>query len=224
MIKVFRIIKDILFWLTVAAMLLGLVIFGVLPLFGVQYRAVLTGSMEPEIPVGSLVMIVKTDAEEIQVGDDVTYVSSGRNVTTHRVAEIDRENNSFITYGIANGLDNKDPAVRYENILGVVRLHIPGVGPLFTALTTTSGKIIAITVIVAVFLISLLIGTNLPEKDDKTQPKTGLPDEEENESRKAMGIDTGKKQAEKPPKPAKPPKAAKVRPETTDDFWNGGRA
>ena len=155
--KALKIIKNILFGVTLAALILAIALF-TLPLFtDIEYRAVQTGSMEPDIPVGSLVVVVPTPAEEIQVGDDVTYVTQSGQVVTHRVLEIDRENNTFVTYGVANGADSRDPELQYDNILGVAKFHIPWIGPAVIYLNTLTGKIVAGTVILSLFILSLLL-------------------------------------------------------------------
>jgi signal peptidase len=64
---------------------------GVGPLTG-KYRTVtvLSGSMKPDMPPGSLAVVVPVDPSEIQVGDVITYEAPipGQPVTTHRVIEV----------------------------------------------------------------------------------------------------------------------------------------
>lgn len=236
-----KILKNILFWTATVCLVLAIMAVAVPKLFGVQFRAVLTGSMEPEIPTGSLVVIVPTQADDIKLGDDITFVTESNNVVTHRVIDIDRENNTFTTYGIANGSSNKDPANKYENIIGVVKLHIPNIGQAFMWLSTTTGKIITVTAIIAVFLLSFIISTvtsgtkNKKKKEDiKIQPTTPVlpPNEGENtknstkitqnadlkaQEEKIQKADTIKDKTDLQPKG----KTQKQKPEETDDFWNG---
>ena len=57
--------------------------------FGFQIYEVLTGSMEPTYPVGSVVYVKAADVSEVQEGDAITIL--GRkcgNVMTHRVTQI----------------------------------------------------------------------------------------------------------------------------------------
>lgn len=44
---------------------------------GIRCYAVLTGSMEPVLPVGSLLVVVPMSFDELKVGQDITY-NSGR--------------------------------------------------------------------------------------------------------------------------------------------------
>ena len=55
---------------------------------GYEEMAVLTGSMEPKYPVGSLIFVKEENLEKLQVGDVITYRLSGDTVVTHRVVEM----------------------------------------------------------------------------------------------------------------------------------------
>ena len=60
------------------------VIFAVLligvRLFGVQVYSVISGSMEPEYPVGSLIYVKDINPSEIEVNDVITYAIAGTSV------------------------------------------------------------------------------------------------------------------------------------------------
>ena len=209
-----RVVKNILFWATTVFLVIAIMAVAVPKIFGIEFRAVLTGSMEPEIPVGSLVVVVPTAAEKIKAGDDITFVSESGSVVTHRVIEIDREKNTFTTYGIANGMDNRDPANAYENIRGVVRVHIPKVGQVFSWLSEPMGKIITVTAIIAVYLLSMLLGVLFggKPKEKKKKKETELTLEEE------FGEEEVAPPEEKETKEQSKKKTTK---ETTDEFWMG---
>lgn len=93
---------------------------------------VLTGSMEPSLPPGTVVVVRPADADSIRVGDVVTYqIDSGSpTVATHRVVGVsiggDGERR-FATQGDANGAP--DPvAVRPVQVRGVLWYSVPYVG------------------------------------------------------------------------------------------------
>ena len=165
-----RTLKNILFWISTVCLIAAILLVAVPKLFGVEFRAVVTGSMTPEIPVGSLVIIVPTAADQIKIGDDISFITAGDKVVTHRVIRIDLENNEFITWGIANEPNAIDAPNKYENILGVVKLHIPVAGQIFSWLSTVHGKIITATIIIAIFIASTIIG--LWSKDKKIKSET----------------------------------------------------
>lgn len=143
------------------ALIVALVI--VVPnLVGFKTLTVLSGSMAPKYPTGSMVFVKETEPEQIQVGDVVSYVLNERGtISTHRVVEHDSENRIFITKGDANDSNDPKPLV-YENVVGVVKFSIPLLGYILSFVLTTQGKIIAGTILVA--LIILLFIQEDPEK------------------------------------------------------------
>lgn len=99
-----------------------------LMLFGWGAAVVQTGSMEPTIPVGSLILIQEQDAYE--VGDIVTYDSGGSRPVTHRIIAIDGD--EVITQGDANNAEDR-PFDRAQ-IIGEVVYHSLGAGRLLYSL------------------------------------------------------------------------------------------
>jgi len=98
------------------------------------------------------------DPENITYGDPISFVLNGQGATvTHRVVDVDREERSFTTRGDANEVDDGAP-VLYENVLGIVRFHIPVVGYALGFVLGTTGKIVAATVIVSLILLTLFLG------------------------------------------------------------------
>lgn len=149
-------IKRILFYAVVALLVAAIVGTVALRLLGFQFRAVLSGSMEPALPVGSMLLVKQTPLADIRVGDDITFVrDKNLTVVTHRVIAVDAENELITTQGIAN--NTPDSPVYYENVLGVVKVSVPLLGYAVSWLDTTQGKIIAITAIVGAVLLWLIL-------------------------------------------------------------------
>ena len=83
-------------WLLVAAVVVLAVLLAGVRLVGITPYAVLSGSMEPTYPVGSLIYVKDADPEDVQVGDPITFVlNEDLVVATHRVIDIDEENGYF---------------------------------------------------------------------------------------------------------------------------------
>ena len=106
----------------------------VLPvLVGGMPLSVLTGSMRPHLPPGTLVVTKPTPVEEIEVGDVITFqIESGRSaVVTHRVIERSIDSASgevrFTTQGDANNTPDPEP-VRPAQIRGTVWYAVPYLG------------------------------------------------------------------------------------------------
>lgn len=81
---------------------LMLVAFVGVRLFGLTPYAVLSGSMEPEYPTGSLIYVRDVDPADVAVGDAITFELESGILVTHEVYEIDSDARAFRTQGIAN--------------------------------------------------------------------------------------------------------------------------
>lgn len=151
--KFLNILSDLL--IIILVVLVGAVLVIKFAL-GWELKAVLTPSMEPELPVGSLLIIKPVEFEEINIGDDVTVVrDSSLTLVTHRVIEKDENSRQITTQGIAN--DSPDSPSDYANVVGKVIYHIPLVGYFVIWLSTLKGKIICGIIIAAALTLSLII-------------------------------------------------------------------
>lgn len=124
-------------------------------IFGLQAYIVISGSMEPAIPVGSAVYARACDPREIEEDQVIVfYNGTGDTVpVTHRVLENHPEDGELITKGDANEQEDIRPA-RYENVIGRVVLHVPLLGYLVAPLASMQGKISLAMVILAGFLLT----------------------------------------------------------------------
>ncbi len=97
--------------------------------FGHKFFVVMTGSMEPSISTGSLIIDKVVPADEIVVGDIISYQVNSDTIVTHRVMELSEVNGElgFITQGDANNTLDSVP-VKASQVIGVVTSTIPGVG------------------------------------------------------------------------------------------------
>jgi signal peptidase I len=133
-----------------------------------SFRVVLSGSMEPDIPTGSVIATIPR--EEYGVGDVVSF--SGRSVnetpTTHRIVNVDESGGKrfFVTKGDAN--DNEDLLrVGEGEVLGEVFLVVPYVGYVLHELSTANGRAFLVaTIIVLVALALIPKGTFEKSKKD----------------------------------------------------------
>lgn len=149
--------------------LLILIIAVCLPLtapkaFGYQIYTVVSGSMEPEIPVGSLTFVQQSAPEDTSEGDVIAFYGAleEQSIITHRVVENNTLMGELITKGDANEVNDMNP-VPYRNYIGKVRLSIPALGYIAGFLAETSGKTAAALLIVFSLLlqaVSFLIEKN----------------------------------------------------------------
>ena len=103
-------------------------------LLGLRPRIVVSGSMEPAVPVGSLAYIRPSrDAEAVREGDVIVYQAGEAMTVLHRVIRTDAGDRSFVTRGDANGTE--DPGrVSFEQYRGNLVFVIPLAGYLAAAL------------------------------------------------------------------------------------------
>ncbi|MGA7205770.1 MAG: signal peptidase I, partial [Specibacter sp.] len=121
---------------TVAALAIVMV---VLPrVSGGTAYTVLTGSMEPVMPPGTLAVVRPVDPATLRTGDVITYqIKAGEpDVVTHRVFGVGTTLGGELTVttlGDANNL--ADPPVQPEQIRGRLWYSVPYLGYINTALT-----------------------------------------------------------------------------------------
>lgn len=122
--------------------------------FGCDIYAVISGSMEPAIPTGSLVVVKDVEDATVEDGDVIAYYSDSDNgaIITHRVVDNQIISGQFITKGDANDANDPTP-VDYDRYIGKVVLSVKYLGYIASFLDQLAGKIAVISVIlIAVFL------------------------------------------------------------------------
>lgn len=142
-------------------LILACVILAFLPITvprfaGYEIYEVISGSMEPEIPVGSAVYVKPEKPEDIAEGEIVAFWS-GDSVVTHRVVENRKEAREFVTKGDANTREDMVP-VLYDSLIGEVKLHIPMAGIMMAGLSGMTGKICAAFAVIWGILLHILSG------------------------------------------------------------------
>lgn len=117
---------------------------------GVKTFVVQSGSMEPEIGTGSVVIV--KPAKSYAVGDVITFGprSKTKSPTTHRIVEVKADGN-FVTRGDANNAEDMRTVSRYE-VIGKVLFSVPYIGYAVAAAQKPWG-FVAIVVIPAVIII-----------------------------------------------------------------------
>jgi signal peptidase len=171
--KVWNVVSTVL---VVIVVLFAILLVGV-RLFGIQAFSVISGSMEPEYPVGSLIYVKEVDASEVEVNDVITYVLPNDMPSTHRVISIDRQNQHFQTKGDANETPDGAP-VHFKNLIGKPVFTIPLLGYVAHFIQHPPGMYIAIA-IGAVLLILVFLPDLLKKNDGKTNDKKEAKEPEE---------------------------------------------
>ena len=132
-------------------------------LLGYAEFSVVSGSMEPEYPVGSLIFVEKKEPSLLVKGDVISFYSdlTHNGVVTHRVVRNDKNKGEVITKGDANEKKDFSP-VEYQQVIGTVSMCVPGVGFLAGAASGIKGIIILIALVGAGF--ALIIASTYMKK------------------------------------------------------------
>ena len=145
--------------LVVVVVLLAVLLAGA-RLLGLQVYTVLSGSMEPQYHVGSIIYVKEVEPSELKVGDAISFLISENTVATHRIIEIlpDEDDPNVIrfrTKGDNNDIEDTNP-VHSNNVLGKVVGTIPLLGYVSDFVQNPPGTYITLgavfVLILAVFL------------------------------------------------------------------------
>lgn len=122
---------------------------------------VLSGSMEPEIKIGDIVITSDVKQEEINIGDIISF-TKGTTMVTHRVTEITEEN-GVIMYKTKGDNNNAEDlgVITYDNIVGKYNFKIPKLGYIALFIQDNLIAVIAIFIFFAVFMLTK------PQEDDE---------------------------------------------------------
>ena len=158
------------------AVLLAVTLVGV-RLAGLKPFTVLSGSMEPACPVGSLIFVKNVDYRQLQAGDVITFLVDEGPVATHRIVEVvaDETDPSILRYrtkGDANDFEDGSP-VHYKNIIGKLIFVIPYLGYAANYIQNPPGMYIAIAAGALLTLLALLpdLFADNSRKTEKTRRK-----------------------------------------------------
>ena len=124
---------------------------------------VLTGSMSPTIPTGSIAVVRPVDPATLHVGDVATYQKSPDNpaLITHRIVAIRMKQGreAFIFKGDANRGPDVEP-VPADAIRGKVWFHVPYLGEIRDSLSTKGGVGVLAVIVLLGYAISQVVSAS----------------------------------------------------------------
>lgn len=128
-------------WLVVGTCLAALAVGLLIPrLAGATPYTVLTGSMTPNLPPGTMVVIRPADTGDISTGDVITYqLKSGQpEVVTHRVVQVRSDLTGRVEWQTKGDANNVPDAVwvRQEQVRGELWYAVPWLGHVTRWLTS----------------------------------------------------------------------------------------
>lgn len=180
--KVFRIIKlikNLFCWTLIAVLVFTLVVFfmsrinGSTPsVFGYSIFRVSSGSMEPELMVGDIILDKTVDnPEDLKVGDVITFKSSdyGDLLVTHKVIKAPYEENGKLmlqTKGIANEVEDKPISV--DNVKGIMICKVDYLDTVYNVFLSPWGLLILIALIVIIFFDEIITIVKILTNNDRS--------------------------------------------------------
>lgn len=180
-----RLVKNIICWILILILAITMVIFlttriqGNTPtVFGYTIFRISTGSMEPELMIGDVILDKVVDDEtEISVGDVITFEGGSQfdgKLVTHKVIKApytDENGNTMLqTHGIANELD--DTPISIDQVRAKMICKIPYIDTLYNLFLSPCGLLIMILLIILVFIdeiiniVKILSGRNETRLED----------------------------------------------------------
>jgi len=152
--NIFKILKNIIAFTIIVFLLVVLGVSAIsrenLP---INYKSLLvqSGSMEPTISAGDVIIITKL--QNYNQYDVVTFTDESNRTVTHRVMEVKAEETPvrFVTKGDANrSIDNDN--ITLENIQGKAILTVPKIGYIVNFAKKPLGMVIMILVPVIIIM------------------------------------------------------------------------
>ena len=153
--KIIKISGNVLF--AVIILIVAVVVFfvfqsripGVTPgIAGYRLYIVLSGSMEPALHTGSLVLVHSVNVDSLAVNDIITFkdFDGTDKLITHRIVAINSgEQLSFSTRGDANNV-NDYKTIPASDVVGKVRLTLPYVGYLMDFARSKLGILVLVII------------------------------------------------------------------------------
>lgn len=136
--------------------LLGALVIVIPAISGSTPMTILTQSMVPTYPPGTLVIVRPVDPQQVRIGDALTYqLESGKPaVVTHRVIAIDNSSTGDVTYitkGDNNALADEKPVMPVQ-IKGTVWYSVPFIGYVNNVIGSDTRAIIVPVLATGLFL------------------------------------------------------------------------
>ncbi len=167
--KTFRIVRNTILGIIIACLTFVIILTmitrltgGTPSVFGYSLFRVSSGSMEPELEIGDVIVMKSCDGLDVKKGDIVTYESkSGEmagKLVTHRVVKAPykyKENYYLVTKGDAN--IGEDKPIRVNQVKGTLVTKISILSFIYNIFVTPVGLLIIIALIIFAFFNEIVI-------------------------------------------------------------------
>ncbi|MDD1748081.1 MAG: signal peptidase I [Methanomassiliicoccales archaeon] len=124
------------------------------PVVGIRFDTVLSGSMNPTLETGDMVVVTSVEPSELKVGDIIVFnspIASG--LVCHRIIDVKQDSELVFQ---TKGDNNEDPdpyLVPSANVVGKVQADIPSMGYVIQYLRGPFGLLLILSLVLAVIFI-----------------------------------------------------------------------
>ena len=138
-------------------------------IFGIKTFTIISNSMNPTFEIDDIIFVKETNADQLQKGDIISFVQ-GRDIITHRIYNIEKNNNEiiFITKGDANNTTDINK-VKVSQIEGKCIFKISKLGKVLTILKNKVVFLIIIAVLIVCYIIEKNKKTKKIERKQKRE-------------------------------------------------------
>ena len=178
--KILNLIKNVLCWGLIFVFVSVIIFFlvtkinsGTPSLFGYSIYRVSSGSMEPELMIGDVILSKNiSDPENIKVDEVVTYEGEGELsglLVTHKVIKAPYADGGITkiqTQGVANDLP--DQPISVDRVCGVMVCKIPVLDVVYSVFLSHWGLLIVICLLVFIFIDEIINIVRILSGHDKT--------------------------------------------------------
>jgi len=138
--------------------------------FGIKPFIVLSGSMEPEIHKGDIILTKVVDPESLRVEDVIAFRDAENTVTTHRIIDIVEESGVeyFITKGDNNSTQDRN-LVEKSDVEGIYIMRVPGIGSMMQSLSQPTTIMVLVVGITVIFIIGFTISNKKQQEKERQE-------------------------------------------------------
>lgn len=135
-------------------------------IMGIKPFIVLTGSMEPTIKAGDLVMVKEVEIQELKQGDIIAFRHTREDVVLiHRIVRIDTKDGETILKTKGDNNQTEDEfSVEYKNVEGIYIIRFNQLGTIAMFIRSPQGLVISVLSILTIFFLWQLIKSIKREK------------------------------------------------------------
>lgn len=164
--------------------ILGMKMLGKQPsILGYHIYYIASGSMEPTIKTGQVIVGKETDIKDLKVDDIVTFYgtkgSLNGKIITHRIKKIYEEDGQIYLITKGDAVNDEDEAFLATDVISVMKFKIPLAGTLIKLISNKFGFIFIVLVPLGIILISQLVDLKKAIKNEESEDIEKLNEEKE---------------------------------------------